>query len=158
MYCETSDFNEFRTAEDEVAQLDEEFKSGQLDRLTPSIATFVKAQRKHLSTTSENVSSLKEVLTTLKHQIIQVRSIDSRNEMNDQIKAINDEIWFRGERGEYDRSKIATDWACNHAANWRRWRIKEYLYLVDRRSDLITEIIGNSESYPLVYSDREESA
>jgi hypothetical protein len=52
--------------------------------------------------------------------------------MADQIKEINNEIWFRGEHGDFDRSKIQEEWAVRFAGQWRSWRVKEILYVVDR--------------------------
>jgi hypothetical protein len=64
--------------------------------------------------------------------IVQVGTVHAQSEMQDQIRAIRDEIWYRGERGDYDRERITQDWATQHANPWRRWRIKEYLYVADR--------------------------
>lgn len=74
-------------------------------------------------------------LMTLKRQIVQQQSVCSQSEMMDQARAIHDEIWYRGERGEYDRRHIAHEWASRHAEAWRRWRLKEYLFVVDRCAD-----------------------
>lgn len=144
MYCETSDYKEFETAQEEVAQLEVEFRNGQLDRLAPSISLFAKAQFEQLPPESKEKHNIGTILTTVKQGIVQARSIDCRNEMTDQMKAINDEIWFCGERGEYDRNQIAINWTAQHAENWRRWRIKEYLYLVDQRIDIINSILEAS--------------
>lgn len=71
-------------------------------------------------------------LQTIKRQIVSLESVCSLSEMHDQTRAIQDEIWYRGERGEYDRRNIAHEWASRHAAAWRRWRLKEYLFVVDQ--------------------------
>ena len=53
-------------------------------------------------------------------------------EMNDQAREISDEIWIRGEHGEYDRAHIVEEWTARHAADWRHWRLTEYLYVMER--------------------------
>jgi len=46
--------------------------------------------------------------------------------MLDQMEEISREIWIRGERGDYDRTKIALDWADEFGDSWRRWRLLKY--------------------------------
>lgn len=82
------------------------------------------------------------LLESTRHSIVQAGSIHAVSEMQDQMQAIRDEIWIHGERGEYDRVNIASDWASQHAANWRRWRVREYLFVVDRCAADILRCLG----------------
>ena len=74
------------------------------------------------------------LLLAAKQHVILAGAVHPRSEMVDQAREIQDEIWIRGERGEYDRQHIAHEWTSRHAANWRRWRLTEYLYVMDRRA------------------------
>ena len=53
-------------------------------------------------------------------------------ELKDQKREIENELWYRGEEGNGNRSGIQLEWTARHAAEWRRWRIKEYLFVADR--------------------------
>lgn len=59
------------------------------------------------------------------------------SEMRDQLQVIRDELWIRGEKGDYDRAHITEEWTSRHAANWRRWRLKEYAFVIDRIADRV---------------------
>ncbi len=72
------------------------------------------------------------ILETTKSKLKAERFLDLRSEMEDQAKAIQAEIWIRGERGEHDRYRICQEWAATHAETWRRWRIQENLYVADQ--------------------------
>jgi len=49
--------------------------------------------------------------------------------MQDQMREIHDEIWYCGQRGEFDTKQITREWVARHGSNWRRWRIKEYQFV-----------------------------
>ena len=75
-------------------------------------------------------------------QLIQHRgSIHLPSEMADQIKEINNEIWYRGEHGDYNRSKIQEEWAMRYASMWRNFRIKEILFVVEQKAPEIEVIL-----------------
>ena len=82
------------------------------------------------------------LLDAAKQLIVEAGSVHAASEMRDQIQAIRDEIWIQGERGDYDRANIASDWTSRHAANWRQWRVREYLYVVDRCAADILRCLG----------------
>ena len=63
--------------------------------------------------------------------------------MADQIKEINNEIWYRGEHGDYDRGKIQEEWAMRYASMWRNFRIKEILYVADQKASEINDILNS---------------
>ena len=79
-------------------------------------------------------------------RLIQHRgSIHLPSEMADQIKEINNEIWYRGEHGDYNRSKIQEEWAMRYASMWRNFRIKEILFVCDQKAP---EIEGHPQGEP----------
>lgn len=83
------------------------------------------------------------ILETAKAWLKSHGCLDLSSEMRDQSKAIQDEIWIRGEKGDFDRTKILLEWAAEHAETWRRWRIQENLFVADRIVlDLYREISG----------------
>jgi hypothetical protein len=71
------------------------------------------------------------LLAATKQLIRESGSLHLASELRDQMREIHNEVWYRGERGEHDRSRIQQEWTSQHAAAWRRWRIKEYLFVVD---------------------------
>ncbi len=72
------------------------------------------------------------ILETTKSKLKALQFLDLKSENEDQTKAIQVEVWIRGERGEYDKNRIYQEWAKEHAPKWRRWRIQENLYVADK--------------------------
>ncbi len=71
------------------------------------------------------------LLAVTKQLIRESGSLHLASELRDQMREIHNEVWYRGERGEHDRNRIQEEWTRTHAAAWRQWRIKEYLFVVD---------------------------
>lgn len=67
------------------------------------------------------------------------------SEMRDQLQVIRDELWIRGERGDYDKAHITEEWTSRHAANWRRWRLKEYAFVIDRVAERVLARVAAGE-------------
>ena len=87
------------------------------------------------------------LLAATKQLIVQRGSIDMGSELKDQKQEIQNELWYRGEKGEHDRVRIEQQWTAEHAAAWRRWRIKEYLFVADRCVERIAaELLHTFES------------
>lgn len=105
---------------------------GELQGHAVRLVEFVDRHREEILHLAGPQADATARLHTIKRQIVGLESVCTLSEMQDQRRAIQDEIWFRGERGEYDRVEIVHQWTSRHAAAWRRWRIKEYLFVVDR--------------------------
>jgi hypothetical protein len=59
------------------------------------------------------------------------------SELTDQKLEIENECWYRGQEGPHNRTDIQVNWAQRHGKDWREWRLREYLFVVDRCEDRI---------------------
>jgi hypothetical protein len=109
---------------------------GALDRYLERLLRFVERNRDEIQLLagSDEPVALAEAA---KRVVARAGHVDLSSEMRDQVQRICDEIWIRGERGDYDRAHITQEWTSKHAANWRRWRIKEYVFVIDRHAEEI---------------------
>ena len=137
------DREEFAPASaDEVAALLSNWESGQLHRHVERVLTFVERNRSDILRIAGYTADAEALVSTAKRVIVQSGTVHSPSEMRDQIHEIQDEIWIRGERGDYGRENIAHEWTSQHAANWRRWRLTEYLFVADRLAQEIVARLG----------------
>lgn len=128
-----SDHADYAPANDaELRTLQEDWADGELLTHAVRLVEFIDRHRADILALAGPGADAAVKVQTIKRQIIRLESVCTLSEMLDQRRAIHDEIWFRGERGEYDRHHIVHDWTSRHAAAWRRWRLKEYLFVVDR--------------------------
>ncbi len=111
------------------------YQSGQLNGICTHLLEFVARHRQEiLAIAAQNTVSGDGMVEATK-QLIQHRgSIHLPSEMADQIKEINNEIWYRGEHGDYNRSKIQEEWAMRYASMWRNFRVKEILFVCDQEA------------------------
>ena len=128
--------------EDELRIIEGLYKSGQLNSICTHLLEFVTRHKQEIQSMAGKSQNEQNVIEAIK-QLIQHRgSIHLPSEMADQIKEINNEIWYRGEHGDYNRSKIQEEWAMKYASMWRNFRIKEILYVVDQKAPEIRGILG----------------
>lgn len=106
--------------------------AGELHGHAERVLAFVERHREEIRRLAGDSPAEHALLEAARRLISHAGTVHAASEMQDQMRAIRDEIWIRGERGDYDRENIASDWASQHAANWRQWRVREYLYVVDR--------------------------
>lgn len=141
-----SDPADYAPANDaEWRALQDNWMRGGLHTHAVRLVEFIDRHREEIIALAGPGAEAEAKLRTIKRQIVRVESVCSLSEMRDQARAIQDEIWYRGERGEYDRQHIAHEWTSRHAVAWRRWRLKEYLFVVDRCAEsLLTHLDGGS--------------
>ncbi|MFN8666898.1 MAG: hypothetical protein U0164_06795 [Gemmatimonadaceae bacterium] len=133
----------FEPANDEARQaLDREWESGRLAPFGERLLAFVERHRDAIQREAGADADAHALLLAAKHQVTHAGAVHPRSEMRDQAREISDEIWIRGEHGDYDRAHIAEEWTSRHAADWRHWRLTEYLYVMDRLSDEIVARLG----------------
>ncbi len=126
-----------REGMDEIELIEERYRNGELHSITAHLVEFVTRHREEIIAMAKPDGSEPRLLDAVKNMVQQRGSIHLPSEMADQIKEINNEIWYRGEKGDLDRSKIKEEWAMKYAAMWRQFRIKEILFVVDRKKDEI---------------------
>lgn len=138
------DLAELEPANDDARDaLEREWASGRLDPYGERLLAFVTRHRAAIVQRAGPDADAHALLLAAKQHVILAGAVHPRSEMVDQAREIQDEIWIRGERGEYDRQHIAHEWTSRHAANWRRWRLTEYLYVMDRRAhEIVAALLG----------------
>jgi hypothetical protein len=118
------------------------YKSGQLNGICTHLMEFVSRHREEIKAIASRGIQPNDAFLDATKQLIQHRgSIHLPSEMADQIKEINNEIWYRGEHGDYNRSKIQEEWAMRYASMWRNFRIKEILFVCDQKAPEIEVIL-----------------
>jgi hypothetical protein len=128
--------------EDELKIIEGLYKSGQLNGICAHLLDFVTRHKEEIRAISARERVVGDGVIEATKQLIQHRgSIHLPSEMADQIKEINNEIWYRGEHGDYNRSKIQEEWAMRYASMWRNFRIKEILYVCDQKANDIAAIL-----------------
>lgn len=134
-------FSLYEPANDaERSTLEASWASGTLQRHLVRLLEFIDRHRDDLRTLAPDPGDSMAIVHAMKRLIIHLGTVHHRSEMDDQVRAIHDEIWICGERGSYDREFIKHDWTSRHASNWRRWRIKEYLFVTDHS---VSEIVAH---------------
>ena len=127
--------------EEEIRIIGEMYKAGQLNNICLHLIEFVTRHREEIKAMADKNQIYNANIEATK-QLIQHRgSIHLPSEMADQIKEINNEIWYRGEHGDYNRSKIQEEWAMRYASMWRNFRIKEILFVVEQKAPEIEVIL-----------------
>ncbi len=128
----------------EVVALELSWAKGSLDGYLDRLLPFLTRHREEILLLAGGAQALApDILASAKRVVARAGCVHLRSEMHDQIKQIRDEIWIRGERGDYDRDHITQEWTSLHAANWRRWRLKEYAFVIDRSAEqIVARIVG----------------
>lgn len=127
--------------EEDILIIEGLYKSGQLNNICLHLLEFVNRHKGEIREIAKK-NRLNNSNVEATKQLIQHRgSIHLPSEMADQIKEINNEIWYRGEHGDYDRAKIQEEWAMRYASMWRNFRIKEILYVAEQKASEINEIL-----------------
>ncbi len=118
----------------ELKTLKTEWESGKLDGISAHLLEFVERHRTDILDLARFSYAPDELLAAV-HQCVRQRGfIHLPLDMADQIREISNEIWYHGERGDFNRAKIQEEWTVKHAQTWRKWRVKQILYVVDRRA------------------------
>ena len=122
------------TNEDELRTLKEEWETGKLNTLSEHLLGFIDRHRTDILKLARNSKSPEKLVEAVRKFVCRRGYIHLPLDMADQIHQINCEVWYQGEKGEKNCQKIKENWTVQHAPNWRRWRIKEILYIIDQRA------------------------
>jgi hypothetical protein len=129
------------TTQAELKTLNAEWAEGKLVGISTHILEFIDRHRAEILALARNSFSPEELMTAVRQVIRQRGFIHLPLDMADQIREISNEIWYHGERGDFNRAKIQEEWTVKHAQTWRRWRVKQILYVVDRRASDVVEAL-----------------
>lgn len=134
----------FQPPPEERQTLQQLWDSGKLQHHAQALERFYRKKHQELRQLLNNSYQDQELVEAAKLLVMQNKIVDQIAESIDQLKAIESEIWIQGERGNHDRSQIACDWTRRHAAAWREWRIKEYLYTVERMEERLKACLSEA--------------
>src|SRR6185295_3959308 len=105
---------------DELATLEQEWTQGDLLDPAVCVLAFCEFHRGEIFSSLGVGASPDALLHAVKHLILRSGGVNYHLEMRAQLRALHDEIWIRGERGDHDRERIVADWVVRHAPEWRR--------------------------------------
>jgi hypothetical protein len=129
--------------QDELKTLKKEWDEGRLAGISTHLLEFVDRHRGDILNLAHNSYAPEELLTATRQVVRQRGFIHLPTDMADQIREISNEIWYHGERGDFNRAKIQEEWTVKHAQTWRKWRVKQILYVVERRaSDVAAALLA----------------
>lgn len=120
--------------QEELKTLKAEWEAGKLAGISAHLLEFVERHRNEILSLANFSYAPDELIAAVHTYVIQRGFIHLPLDMADQIREISNEIWYHGERGDFNRAKIQEEWTVKHAQTWRKWRVKQILYVVDRRS------------------------
>ncbi len=109
------------------------------------ILEFVRAHRGEILAGAGTGAADEALVRQVKREIVRLRSVDMPEELRAQMQAMEAEIWHRGAKGIDERRRVRQQWAEDHGADWRRWRVQEYLYIVDLCAWRILRILRGVE-------------
>lgn len=131
-------------SQEELKTLNQEWESGKLQGISAHLLEFVERHRSEILDLARHSYSPDELVTAARECVRQRGFIHLPLDMADQIREISNEIWYHGERGDFNRAKIQEEWTVKHASTWRRWRVKQILYVIDRRaSDVAAALLAS---------------
>lgn len=128
---------------EERQTLQQLWDSGKLQPHAQALERFYRKKHQELRRLLNATYRDDDLIEAAKLLVIQNKIVDQIAESLDQIEAIESEIWIQGERGNHDRDRIAVEWTERYAAAWREWRIKEYLYTVERMEKSLKDCLGS---------------
>lgn len=134
----------FQPPPEERQTLQQLWDSGKLQRHAQALERFYRKKHQELRHLLSATYQDDDLVEAAKLLVLQNKIVDQIAESMDQLKAIESEIWIQGERGNHDRNQITLDWTQQHAAAWREWRIKEYLYTVERMEERLKDCLTSA--------------
>lgn len=119
----------------ERQKLEQLWSEGRLQKHLQSLEAFYRAKKDDILQRLDDRHEPDQLLQIAKQLVIESGVIDPIAEAIDQVREIESEIWIQCESGRRERERIACEWASDYAAQWRQWRIKEYLFASERMQD-----------------------
>jgi hypothetical protein len=135
---------DYTPTQEELKTLNTEWAAGKLSGISTHLLEFVERHRAEILELAHQSYSPEELISAVRQWVRQRGFIHLPLDMADQIREISNEIWYHGERGDFNRAKIQEEWTVKHAQTWRKWRVKQILYVIDRRaSDVAAALLAS---------------
>lgn len=122
-------------SEEEWQAVTQRWEQGRMKRYVGQLPVFVERHREQILARALHSTQPGTLLTATKLVLLDIGSLDQRDDMTTQRKKISDHIWIGVERGAQDPMRLADDWVVNYAVRWRLWRMKKYIYVINRCAD-----------------------
>lgn len=143
------DFTAYCTfSADELRTLELRWYEGRMLLYVEWLEAFVGRHRAEILALANGSAVPDDLLAAAKRLIFDRGSVHMAGELRDQAKEIENELWYRGEKGDYNRPVIEANWAYNHGPDWRRWRVREYLFVADRCAGRVVRLLQPPSSAP----------
>ena len=113
----------------ELLVLEDRWNKGKLDEYKPLVRKFINEQQKITKDKLGRHASGGQLARGLIELLLSNGTLDHASENLQQKQEIMKEQWIRGERGDYDGNRIASEWIEKHAPSWRRWRVLVYSFI-----------------------------
>lgn len=115
--------------------LEDEWQKGKLKDLEGDLEHFVRIHLDEIRASALKPETPPDqcVDDCVRYLIRRRGTVNPRRDIQDQAKEICNEIWWEGERicgpvPQNRQEEIARNWAHQHAAKWREWRLRALLF------------------------------
>jgi len=125
----------------ERQKLEQLWREGRLQKHLESLEAFYRAKRKDFLQRIQACREPGQLLSIARQLVVECGVVDPIAEAADQIREIESEIWIQCEHSKQERERIACEWASRYAVQWRQWRIKEYLFALERMQDRLPQVL-----------------
>ncbi|MEO6246262.1 MAG: hypothetical protein ABIQ12_12585 [Opitutaceae bacterium] len=120
---------------------------GKMLRYVDLLTSFAARHRAEILRESGDARDSAALCEATQRYILHVGSVHMPSELTDQKIEMENECWYRGQEGRHDRADIMITWAHCHGRPWREWRLREYLFVVDRCAEkIVAELLPPAAS------------
>jgi len=123
---------------DELAEIVQEYASGGLSKLETAMGAYMPRRRADVLRFYEQMRTTAPDATldaAVCAYILSSNTLTPREDMEDQREEIKREVWYQGEKGNYDHAAIMSEWITTYASGWRQHRMRTLLWLYQRRRE-----------------------
>lgn len=127
----------------ELLVLEQRWNKGKLRKYVPLVQEFVENRQDEIRLAAGPNPSHESMTRGVIQLVLMSKCLDHAAEMLDQREEISREIWIRGERGDYDSTRIAIEWTEEFGDSWRRWRLLKYTFVAVKCSmDIYRKLVA----------------
>lgn len=133
----------------EFDELEQEYKSGKLDKIKSDLEAFIKKYDMEIKRFVQKINSEMHhkisIDQGIRWYLTLNQSINLTNESKDQIEEIKKEIWYRREEhSQKPEEEIAKDWIKKHARGWRSHRILQTVYAYSQEKEKYLKLLEST--------------
>jgi hypothetical protein len=133
----------------EIEEVRQKYIRGELDHIRGDLERFISSHRFRIVQFRDQYNSrhprrpLDDALA-IKFYILRIRSINARQEIQDQLKEIEQERVTRSEKTgtEPDAHEVAMDWARLYSPAWRAHRVTAIIYVFEQDRERYASLLA----------------